>query len=121
MVRQLLYLSLFIGGFALIAWAFPVDAIVYPQEPNWGTCLQVFDGGMRSNAQREIRFYNGCPERLFINACVTSDRGDNKLYQSGRSIMTNGNFSIYTFPFVTPAAVRWSASRYQAAIPPPCS
>ena len=98
-----------------------LEAAALKFEPNWSGCVKVFDGGMQANGQQLIRFYNGCPERLYINACVRSTEGEIKLYQSGRSIMTNGNFTIYTFPFVSPAQVVWSAGIGGAPIPKLCS
>lgn len=91
------------------------------QQPNWASCVKVYDGGMQGNGQKSIRFYNGCPERLYINACVVASDGETKLYKSGNRIMTNGNFTIYTFPFVTPTSLRWSAGTLAAAAPAPCT
>lgn len=111
--------------FSILIYSFymyPIQAEeVFTEVANYKSCVKVYDGGMQSNAQRVIRFYNGCPVRLYINACVKSREGEVKLYQSGRTVQTNGNFTIYTFPFVEPKTVAYSASPSLAAIPPPCS
>lgn len=122
MVKTLLSALFFTLSLSIIIlWMTPLQAVSFSVTPDYSSCVKVFDGGMQGNGQKLIRFYNGCPERLYINACVKSREGEIKLYQSGRSIMTNGNFTLYTFPFVTPSTIQWSAGRTSAAIPPICA
>lgn len=122
MGKTLLSAFLFLSASLLfIIWATPLQSYSFSVATDYSSCIKVFDGGMQSNGQKVIRFYNGCPERLYINACVKARDGEIKLYQSGRTVMTNGNFTLYTFPFVTPSTIQWSAGRSMAGIPPICN
>ena len=85
------------------------------------SCIKVSDGGMLANGQHAIRFYNGCPSKAYINACVKDRQGNTKLYQSGRLVPTNGNFTIQTFPFVVPSSVDWTAGLFDPQIPGLCA
>lgn len=78
--------------------------------PDYSKCVRIFNGGIQSNGQSVLRFYNGCPQRLNFNACVMDTTGAVKLYTSPRTVPTNGNWTIYTFPNVDPAHVDWIAS-----------
>lgn len=91
-----------------------------PQAAQRG-CVQTFNGGRQGNGQTSFRFYNGCPEDLYINVCVLSTNGEAKLYQSGRRVLSNGNYTISTFPDQTPRSITWSADPYKADIPPLCN
>lgn len=119
--------TFFLAGFfsfvsiAAISWFIPLQANQTNFEPDWSQCVRVFDGGRTGNGQNQIRFYNGCPERLYLNVCVLSTDGEKKLYKSGNRIMTNGNYTISTFPFVTPSKVQWTAGSFQAPVPDICS
>jgi len=73
------------------------------------------------SSQNTIRFTNFCPDRVYINVCVTYNDGTNKLYPSGRRVQTGGNMQVYTDPFKTPVAVNMAYSPDDAAVPPPCS
>lgn len=84
-------------------------------------CIKVFDGGMQANGQHAIRFYNGCPTKVYINACVKDNEGESKLYQSPRSIPKNGNYTIWTFPYVIPSNVEWIAALFNPPIPGLCA
>jgi len=58
---------------------------------------------------------------MYINACVLDSNGKTKLYQSGSRILTNGSFTIMTFPDQIPVHVTWTADPYEALIPDLCN
>jgi len=88
--------------------------------PDYSTCIKSYNAGMQSNGQQSIRFYNGCYERLYMNVCVQDSSGETKLYRSGRTVPINGNYTISTFPFVTPKIVAWNAAPYVPTVPDLC-
>lgn len=90
----------------------------YPSQPDFNSCVKVYDAGRQANDQKAIRFYNGCPVDLYFNACVVS-YGETKLYQSPRTVPSNGNWTILTFPNVDPRQVKWNAGEFRVP-PPPC-
>lgn len=111
------------GGLLLIGSSLMGDVkeeyIVAPL--NYNGCVKVYDGGTQLNGQKVIRFYNGCPSSVYINACVVAWGGETKLYTSARSVKTNGNFTIYTFPDVDPRKVQWVADSYVPPVPALCA
>lgn len=122
MGKHFLLSALFVVcGIGVISWFMPVQAAEINNEPDWSQCVKVYDGGKSGNGQTTIRLYNGCPRGLLMNVCVVSTDGEKKLYQSGQYIYSNRNYTIYTFPFVTPSRVQWSASTTQAIVPEICA
>lgn len=83
-------------------------------------CMRIFDGGSQGNGQQVIRIWNGCGEKVFVNACVLTDDGKTKLYQSGRTVPSNGNYTLYTFPFDRPVKVDIAYAPWNPAIPQLC-
>ncbi len=83
-------------------------------------CMRIFDGGTQANGQQVIRIWNGCGEKMFVNACVLTDDGKTKLYQSGRSVPANGNYTLYTFPFDRPLKVDVAYALWNPSTPPLC-
>lgn len=87
--------------------------------PSQPSCVRVTQGG-RSFNQTSYSFFNGCGERLFINACVSDRFGDPKLYRSGRSIQVGGRFTINTLPGMSPDQLQWTAGPSDPGAPPLC-
>lgn len=90
-----------------------------PQQSPYQSCVKVSQGG-RSFNQTSYSFFNGCGERLYINACVTDRFGDPKLYRSGRSIQVGGRFTINTLPGMSPDQLLWVAGPMDPGVPPLC-
>lgn len=88
--------------------------------PDYSGCLRSFDAGRQANGQRALRIYNGCPERLVINACVLDSDGKTTSYNSGRTVPANGSFNIFLFPGVSPQRVEFTAARTNPPIPALC-
>lgn len=97
-----------------------INAESYHYSVDYTQCVRVSDNGYQSNGQRVIRFYNGCPSKLYINACVVDSKGNSKLYRSGSKISSNGNFTIFTFPDVDPKKVTMTAATSDPGIPAFC-
>lgn len=114
--------STFLASFFLFLFFVPAissNAASFAVQPS-GTCIRVTDGGRQSSGQQVIRFYNGCTEDVYINACVKDDRGDAKLYKSSNRIQPNGNYTIYAAPFVYPRVVQWTSAPFKPAVPELC-
>jgi hypothetical protein len=103
-----------------VVYVHHVEAVNFTVQPGPVGCVKVFNAGQQLNGQTNIRFYNACPERLYINACVLDTNGKVKLYQSGSRVLTNGNFTIMTFPDQIPALVSWTADPYSPIMPDLC-
>lgn len=83
-------------------------------------CMKIYDGGMQPNGQQVIRIFNGCPEKMMVNACVLTDNGKTKLYSSGRTVPVAGNFTLYTFPFDRPVKIDATYSPFAPPVPQMC-
>lgn len=83
-------------------------------------CIKIYDGGRQANGQQVIRIFNGCPEKMMVNACVLTDNGKAKLYSSGRTIPVAGNFTLYTFPFDRPVKIDATYSPFAPPVPQMC-
>lgn len=92
----------------------------YTLIPGGPACVKVFDGGTQLNGQQNIRFYNACPDDLYINVCVQDTSGKTKLYPSNRRVDYNGNFTISTFPDQIPRLVTYVAGDSAQATPALC-
>ncbi len=109
-----------LGIYALINTE-KVHAANYTVVPGGPACIKVFDGGTQLNGQQNIRFYNACPDDLYINVCVQDRSNNTKLYQSNRRVDYNGNFTISTFPDQIPRIVTFVAGNNPQAVPPLCA
>lgn len=116
-MRSILF-SFFCLGFFFSSLA--INAESYNYSVDYSSCVRVSDAGYQSNGQRVIRFYNSCPSRLFINACVLDRKGNTKLYRSGSRVATNGTFTIYTFPDADARKVQMTAATSDPGIPILC-
>lgn len=96
------------------------DAFTYTIAPGPVGCVKTFNASPQLGYQASVRFYNSCPDDLYINACVTYDNGETKLYQSGQRVLSNGNFTITTFPDVAPRLITWTAAPYNPSVPAGC-
>lgn len=104
---------------ATAAWSSAEELQSINLVENYKSCVKVYDGGY-ANSQRVIRFYNGCATDLYMNACVVATSGEVKLYQAPRRIPRNGNWSLYTFPDITPRKIAWNASAFGPPDPNIC-
>lgn len=84
------------------------------------TCVTITGSANQSAGQTAFTFYNSCPERMYINACVADTSGETKLYKSFKSVPVGGNFTIYTFPDMTTDNIQWIAGESDPGIPPLC-
>lgn len=93
-----------------------------PKPVDYTTCVRIFDKGTggrgTGQAQRMLQFYNGCPVDLYFSACTTDGRNI-QTYESPKYVMTNGYWSIWAPPFVTPREIKWAAGTSPVA-PPEC-
>jgi hypothetical protein len=112
-MKTFLLCSLF---FACSLWGIENYVVPLPQVK----CIKIYDQGQNNQAQNAFRFYNGCGINLFIDVCVRADDGGYKHYSSGRKVPANGNYTIYTFPFVKADEIVWTASPSISRTPPPC-
>jgi hypothetical protein len=91
-----------------------------PQPSPYQSCIITSYGGTSPSTQSSYSFYNGCGERLYINACVTDYWGEPKLYRSGRTIQIGGRYTIYTLPGISPDKIQWVAGPSDPGAPPLC-
>lgn len=103
--------------FLLLLFFFPLAAFT---SYNVG-CIKIYDGGRQANGQQVIRLFNGCAEKMMVNACVLTDNGKTKLYSSGRTIPVAGNFTLYTFPFDRPVKIDATYSPFAPPVPEMCA
>ena len=115
---QRLFSMIVIIGVCLITYPQNIQGVSYTVIPGPVGCIQTFNAGQSINGQTNIRFYNACPERMYINVCVLDTSGNTKLYKSGSRVMTNGNFTINTFPDQIPRFVAWTADPIQPLVVP---
>lgn len=92
-----------------------------PAPSPYKSCITTSSGGTRLGNQSSYSFYNGCGERLYINACVTDYWGDPKIYRSGRTIQIGGRYTIYTLPGMSPDKIQWVAGPSDPGAPPLCA
>lgn len=118
-IKYTLLFVLALGVYTLINTE-RAQAVSYTVLPGPVGCVKVYNGGTQPNGQTNIRFYNACPEDLYINACVLDTSNNTKLYPSGRRVQTNGNFTISTFPDQIPRLVTWTAGNAPQGAPDIC-
>ncbi|CCB86989.1 MULTISPECIES: hypothetical protein [Parachlamydia] len=110
----------FLCFFSLFIIYFPLDSDSKSYLPDYSTCIRSYDAGQQLNSQQSIRFFNGCGEDLYINVCILDESGETKLYSSGRTVPSYGNYTISTFPFSSPKKVVLSAAPFSPAVPSLC-
>lgn len=111
----------FISVMTMIALQYPIELRADPIPSPYRSCVSPSNGGRNfSTGQSGFNFFNGCGERVYINACVKDSWGDYKLYRSGRSIMPGGRFSIYTAPNADAASLQWLAGPSDPGVPTLC-
>ncbi len=81
-------------------------------------CMKVYNGGQTGSLQQVVRIFNGCGDRMMVNACVQTNDGKVKLYQSGRTVPVAGNYTLY--PFDDPVRIDIAFAPFNPAIPPMC-
>jgi len=89
-------------------------------EEKTGSCVTLTGSENQPTGQTAFTFYNSCPVRMYINACVADKSGETKLYKSFKSVPAGGNFTIYTFPDMTTDDIQWIAGESDPGIPPLC-
>lgn len=85
-----------------------------PSGASYGKCVRVYQSGPNGSA---FAFYNGCGEKLMINACAEGSFNKTQLFQSGRTINIGGRFNIFPFFDIDVKKITWSAHPYQPLIP----
>ena len=114
-----MYVFILFAALAILYPAIPAQAASFSVQPS-GTCMKVYDAGRQSNTQYGIRFYNSCPDTVYVNACVRDDSGGVKLYKSPSKVPVNGNYTVYTGPNVYPRIVQWTSAVSNPEIPAMC-
>ena len=87
--------------------------------PDYTSCVKI-SSGSSSISNQSINFYNSCPTRLYFKACVKDTMGELKLYTSPTYVKTNGNWTLYAFPGVTPSKISWNTAPYAPETPDMC-
>jgi hypothetical protein len=100
-------------------FAAPPETAPPSPSTSYQSCVTT-SAGSRSSSQTSYSFYNGCGERLYINACVTDSWGKPKLYKSGQSIQAGGRYTIYTLPGMNPGQIQWVAGPSDPGAPGLC-
>lgn len=111
-MRLLLALFIVVGA-ALFADVKTTTKTIISTVPDYTKCVTVGQPNRDSYS-----FYNGCGERLYINACIKDTFGKGKLYQSGRSIQVGGRYTIYADPLKRAASMSWVADVNPPAVLP---
>lgn len=113
---MLLFLALLLILFPLESAApLPKTTVI---QADYTRCVKLTQSGPNRSA---FSFYNGCGEKLWINACAQGSFNKTQLFQSSREIPIGGRFNIYPFFDIDVKNITWAADPYQAPIPGVCA
>lgn len=90
---------------------------VYKAPSPFASCVKPTVSG---RGQSSFTFYNSCPQRVFINACVAESPGETKLYRSMQAIPVGGRYTIYTTN-MRPNKIEWLADTVDPGAPGLCA
>lgn len=118
-------IALFVLSLSLFGIADAKEDIAASSLSTWGKgpgpCVKYMGSRpYQGDSRYALTLFNSCPDKVYINVCVTYNDGTKKLYPGAARVPTAGSMQIYTEPWKRPVDINFTFGIFDAGIPPPC-